>query len=65
MPLLFALPALAALGGLFVGSQIDDATEKPVTVVNDQSKAPWWINYVVIGVVAFILWKTVGKKLLK
>jgi len=65
MPLLWL--GITALGGLFVGSQVDNAVQSAAAApqIVDQSKAPWWVQYVIIGVVALILWNVVGKKLLK
>lgn len=63
----FLIPALFGIGGLFVGSQVDNAVQaaasKPVVI--DDSKAPWWVQYLIIGIVIFVLWNLVGKKLLK
>lgn len=63
MPLL--LPFLAygatALGGAFLGSQIDDGFEKPVTVIQDNSKMPWYVMLAIYGVVALIAWQLIRK----
>lgn len=65
----FLIPALiagaSALGGMFIGSQIDDGFEKPVTVVQDNSKMPWYVTLVIWGIIALIAWRFIKKEVLK
>ena len=54
---------IASLGSLFVGSQIDNAVQAKASApaIIDNSKAPWWIQYVIIAIVAFIAWQFIKK----
>ncbi len=65
MPL-FIIPIMAALGGLFVGSQVDNAVQSSASrpAIIDQSKMPWYVMVALAAVAAFILFK-VFKKYLK
>jgi len=64
MPLFFLLP-LIGLGGLFVGSQVDNAVQSAAAApqIIDQSKAPWWVPYAIAAVVALIAWQIIKKGL--
>jgi len=63
MPLLWL--AITGLGGLFVGSQVDNAVQSAAAApqIVDQSKAPWWIPYVIAAIVALIAWQLLKKGL--
>lgn len=65
MPL-FIIPLIAGLGGLFVGSQVDNAVQasasKPAII--DNSKMPWFVTLAIWAVVALIVWHF-AKRLLK
>ena len=67
IPLLFGASTL--VGGMFIGSQIDDGIEsaasKPVTIVQDQSKMPWYVTLAIWAVIAFLAYNFITKKVLK
>lgn len=67
MPIFLAIALASGLGGMFVGSQIDNAVQSKAAapVIVDESKQPWWVQYVIIGIVLLVIWNVVGKKLLK
>ncbi len=58
----FLLP-LIGLGGAFVGAQVDNAVQSSAAApqVIDQSKAPWWIPYLIAGIVGLIAWQFIKK----
>ena len=57
MPLLFLLP-LVGLGGLFVGSQVDNAVQAKASApaIIDNSKMPWYVTLAIWAVVMLIMW---------
>ena len=54
---------IASLGGLFVGSQVDNAVQasasKPAII--DNSKMPWYVTLAICAVVALIAWQFIKK----
>ena len=68
MPLLLAIPLIAGLAGLFVGSQVENKVNNPTQVVAapQPDKVPWYVTLaiiVVLSVVAIIVIKKFLKKL--
>ena len=56
-------PAMALLGGLFVGSQVDNAVQSAASgpAVVDNSKMPWYVTLAIWAVVALIAWQFLKK----
>jgi ABC-type thiamin/hydroxymethylpyrimidine transport system permease subunit len=61
----FLIPIIAGLGGLFVGSQVDNAVQSKMAapVVVDQSKAPWYVTLGIWALVAFVVYTLIKKNL--
>lgn len=57
MPLIFALPLLAGLAGMFTGSQIENKINNPTSPVAKQQpdKIPWYVTMGIIVVLSFIV----------
>lgn len=68
MPLLLAIPLIAGLAGLFVGSQVENKVNNPTQVISQPQpdKMPWYVTLaiiVVISVVGIMLVKKIIKKI--
>ncbi len=65
MPLLIPV-VIAALGGLFVGGQVDNAVQSAASKpsVIDNSRLPWYVMLAIYAVVGLIIFK-IAKKYLK
>lgn len=55
MPIFLIPWVVAGLGGLFVGSQIDNAVQGATSApqIIDESKTPWFVNYLIIAGIVF------------
>lgn len=68
MPLLLAIPLIAGLAGLFVGTQVENKINNPTQVVAapQPDKMPWYVTLaiiVIISIVAIMLIKKIIKKI--
>ena len=56
MPLIFVLPLIAGLAGMFTGSQIENKINNPTQPVTAQQpdKMPWYVTMAIIVVLSFI-----------
>ena len=61
MPLIPLL--LATFGGLFVGSQVDNAVQSKMAApqVVDNSKMPWYVTLAIVVIVGLIAWQFIKK----
>lgn len=70
MPLLFVLPLIAGLAGMFTGSQIENKINNPTQPVTAQQpdKMPWYVTLgiiVVLSLIVIMIAKRVINKTLK
>lgn len=66
MPLLLAIPIIAGLAGLFVGTQVENKINNPTQPVGSQqsSALPWYVTLTIL-IVGSIIVLIVIKKILK